>query len=145
MPKLGTNSVIGGGGFHHVAIKVKDYDRAVAFYRALGMTEKLTWGEGEKRGALLDAGDGNYVEIFAGGDGRPQPPLGEGQALTHVCFRSNDVPNALAVAERAGGVVTIPPKKVTINAHDGRRVELHVAFVQSPTGEAVEFFDSAEL
>jgi glyoxylase I family protein len=142
---MGNNSIIGGGGFHHVAIKVKDYDRAVAFYTAIGFVEKLSWGGDADRGALLDSGDGNYIEIFAGGDGRPQPIWGEGAPLTHVCFRSNDIPGSIAAAERAGAIITMQPRHHTIDAHDGRKVTIHIAFCQTPTGEMVEFFDSAEL
>lgn len=149
MPKLHSNPVIGGGGFHHVAIKVKDFDRAVTFYKALGFREAVSFGEGDGRGTLLDTGDGNYFEIFAGGSDAPRPGWGT-QALTdaplfHVCFRSNDLEKALAAAVAAGAKVTLEPKAITLKAHDGREIPIRVCFVQAPTGEMVEFFDSAAL
>jgi glyoxylase I family protein len=39
----GTNSVLGGGGFHHVAVRVADFDGAVHFYsEVLGFSPKVT-------------------------------------------------------------------------------------------------------
>ena len=38
----GNNASIGGGGFHHVAIRAHDFDASVKFYsEALGFTEKM--------------------------------------------------------------------------------------------------------
>ena len=68
MAFLGSNSKIGGGGFHHVAIRVYDFDATVRFYtEVLGFTDKVRWGEGDNRAIMLDTGDGNYLEVFAGG------------------------------------------------------------------------------
>ncbi len=40
----GHNATIGGGGFHHVAIKVSDFDRTIKLYcEGLGFKEKLRW------------------------------------------------------------------------------------------------------
>ena len=81
------NTILGSGGFHHVAIRVSDFERSVTFYKeVLGFVEKIRWGEAEKRGIMLDTGDGNYVEIFANGDRTPKP---EG-AWFHVAFRTTD-------------------------------------------------------
>ncbi len=143
----GTNSVLrGGGGFHHVAIKVADYERAVAFYKALGFKEKLDWGEksptGDTRGILLDSGDGNYMEVFAGGPADAKHhPWGERYALIHVAFRTSDLEHALKVAEAAGATITQQPKDIVMG-RPGKSVNIRVAFVQSPTGEVVEFFTS---
>ena len=83
----GTNETIGGGGFHHVAIRVQDFDASVKFYgETLGFREKITWGEGDKRAIMMDAGDGNYIEIFAGGTPGPKP---EG-AIIHFAIRTDD-------------------------------------------------------
>lgn len=139
------NTVLpGGGGFHHVAIKVHDYERAVAFYKALGFTEKLDWGEktatADNRGILLDAGDGNYMEIFAGGPANATyHPWGEDAALKHVAFRTSDLEHALQVAAAAGATITMQPKDIVMG-RPGKSVNIRVAFVQAPTGEVVEFF-----
>ncbi|HLL87850.1 MAG TPA: VOC family protein, partial [Tepidisphaeraceae bacterium] len=132
------NKILGGGGFHHVAIKVYDFEKAVAFYKALGMTEKLAWGEGDGRGVLLDTGDGSYFEVFAGApEAEPRDEWGKGSALIHVALRTSDVDAATELAEQHGGRVTMQPKDIKI-AH----VPVRISFVQAPTGEVVEFFQN---
>jgi len=62
------NAVIPGCGYHHVAIRAADFEGAVRFYtEGLGFRLAVRWGEGDGRAALLDGGDGNYMEVFAGG------------------------------------------------------------------------------
>jgi glyoxylase I family protein len=40
----GKNEKLGGGGFHHVAVRVPDFDAAMRFYQdVLGFTEKIAW------------------------------------------------------------------------------------------------------
>ena len=64
----GHNQKIGGGGFHHIAMQVKDFDASLQFYtEGLGFTPTVAWGEGSQRAVMLDTGDGNYFELFAGG------------------------------------------------------------------------------
>ena len=141
----GKNSTLGGGGFHHVAVKVHDYEAAVKFYTAIGMTPSLEWGEGETRGVMLDAGDGNYVEVFAGGEPGPKPTWGEGAAVIHFCIRTDDVDAATKAAAAAGGTVTREPSDVTIGNAGGRQVKTRLSFVQAPGGEVVEFMSSPGL
>jgi len=54
-------------GFHHIALRAKDYDKTFEFYtKALGFTPKLSWGEGDSRAAMLDIRDRRCGEICAG-------------------------------------------------------------------------------
>jgi len=129
---MGNNRVIGGGGIHHAAIRVHDFDASVKFYtEVLGFTERVRWGEGDKRGILLDTGDGNYLEIFAGGAPGPKP---EG-AFLHLALRTDDVDAAIEVARAAGMEVTVEPKDVSLGP-----VQARVAFFKGPDGEIIEFF-----
>ena len=74
-------------GFHHVAIRVQDFDAAIAFYRdGLGFPEQIRWSDGQKMIALLDTGGGDYIEILS--NGKP-PPLAEG-AWGHLALRTDD-------------------------------------------------------
>jgi glyoxylase I family protein len=134
---MATNHKIGGGGFHHVAIKVRDFDATLKFYMSsLGFTERLRWGEGDSRAALLDSGDGNYLEVFAGG---PQERKPDG-SIIHMAFRTNDVDAAIEVARAAGAEITVEPKDVLISSNPPTPVR--IAFFKGPDGEVIEFFQS---
>ena len=132
------NAKIGGGGFHHVAIKVARFDEAVRLYtEGLGFTRKAVWGEGDDRGTLLDTGDGNYLEIFAGG----LEAAGDHPRIFHFALRTTDTDAAHAVALAAGAVETMAPKDVVIPSTPP--IPIRISFVRTPTGESVEFFQNA--
>ena len=134
----GTNEAIGGGGFHHVAVKVGDFDAAVEFYTgALGFAEKRSWGEGEGRAVMLDTGDGNYLEIFAGGSDDPEP---EG-AVLHFALRTDDTDAAVARVRAAGAEITVEPKDVEIPSRP-EPTPVRLAFFRAPGGVIVEFFQN---
>ncbi|MGD0090868.1 MAG: VOC family protein [Planctomycetota bacterium] len=133
----GTNAVLGGGGFHHVALKVQDFEGAVRFYKALGFTEKISWGEGNGRAVMLDTGDGNCLEIFAGGSAEAKP---EG-AVLHFALRTGNCDAALAAARAAGAQVTMEPKSVEIPSRPSR-TPVRIAFCKGPGGEVIELFQS---
>jgi glyoxylase I family protein len=132
-----TNKVLGGGGFHHVAIRVRDYEKSVKFYKdVLGFVEKIRWGEGDGRGIMLDTGDGNYMEVFAGGK-EPKP---EG-LFFHVAFRTNDCNAAIERARAAGMEVTFEPKDINLPSTPGP-TPIRIAFFKGPDGELIEFFEN---
>ena len=130
----GGNEAIGGGGFHHVAIRVAGFEEAVRFYtEGLGMVEKVRWGQGDGRAVMLDTGDGNYVEIFAGGDGE----AGKG-AILHYALRTGDVDAAIERARAAGAEVTMEPRDVAIPSDPA--LPVRSAFCKAPGGEVIAFF-----
>ena len=131
----GHNEAIGGGGFHHVALRVPDFDASVRFYtEALGFVESVAWGEGDKRAVMLDTGDGNYLEIFAGGQATPD----EGGAMLHFALRSSDVDAAVERVRAAGAEVTMEPRDVDIPSDPS--LPVRIAFFKGPAGELVELF-----
>lgn len=134
--KTGTNDKIGGGGFHHIAFTVRDFDATVAFYtEALGCRQHLAWeSKAGARATLLDTGDGNYVEIFENAD-LPESEVGQ---VMHYCFRSDNVDKAVAAAVAGGAEVTMEPQELTIPSDPPLSVRL--AFVKAPGGHLVEFF-----
>jgi len=146
----GSNTALKGGGFHHVAIRANDFDATLKFYaEGLGFRRRFGWGEdgrsrGERdsRAALLDSGDGNYLEVFAGGTRTEGEAVPEG-ALLHVAFRTTDVDSAVEKARAAGALVTVEPKTVPINGD--RPVEFRIAFIRGLDGEIIEFFQNDEL
>jgi glyoxylase I family protein len=130
------NKVIPGLGFHHAALKVKDFEKAVAFYRdGLGMTPVVGWGEGDNRAQMLDLGDGGILEIFAGGSDELQAK-GKYQ---HIALTTASVDQAYEAALKAGAKPLTPPKQVDIDANPAP-ISLYIAFVIGPDGEEVEFF-----
>jgi glyoxylase I family protein len=134
----GRNKTIGGGGFHHVAIRVRDFDATVRFYtEALGFTEKISWGEGDRRAIMLDTGDGNYMEIFAGAKDQPKS---EG-AILHFALRTDDCDAALERARAAGAEVTMEPKEILIPSTP-HPTPIRIAFCKGPDGEMTEFFQN---
>ena len=134
----GQNATIGGGGFHHLAIRSRDFDASVKFYtEGLGFTEKIAWGEGDGRAVMLDTGDGNYVEVFAGGSNAPKP---EGSVL-HFALRTGNCDVAIERARAAGAEVTVEPKDVTIPSRPAP-TPVRIAFCKGPDGEVIEFFQN---
>jgi glyoxylase I family protein len=131
----GKNETIGGGGLHHVAIRAFDFDATVQFYsQGLGFTEKIRWGEGDRRAVLLDTGEGDYLEVFAGGKDEPKP---EG-AILHFALRTTDCDTAIERARAAGAVVTMEPRDITIASTPPAKIR--IAFCKGPDGEVIEFF-----
>ena len=133
----GHNGVIGGGGFHHIAMRVHNFDASIKFYtEGLGFEPRVTWGEDDKRAAMLDTGDGNYLEIFAGGSDEPRS---EGTVL-HFALRTTDCDKAIEAARAAGAEVTVEPKDVDIRSSPV--LPARIAFCKGPDGEVIEFFQN---
>jgi glyoxylase I family protein len=130
-------------GFHHVAIRARDFDASVKFYaEVLGFRPKIQWNEAPKRAIMLDAGDGNYLEVFE----RPQQgPPAEDAAILHFALRTDDTDAVLERARAAGCQVTMEPRALNIkNVLPGvaDEVPVRIAFVKGPDGEVVEFFQN---
>ncbi len=136
------NQKIGGGGFHHVAIRARDFDRSVNFYTdVLGFAPRIAWGEAPARAIMLDTGDGNYLEIFERPDQAP-PPETE-HAILHFALRTDDTDAAVKLARDAGCEVTMEPKDVDIPTTLGPHpVPVRIAFFKGPDGEVVELFEN---
>ncbi|MDE1169638.1 MAG: DJ-1/PfpI family protein [Verrucomicrobium sp.] len=128
-----------GGGFHHTAIQVRNYDETIAFYKKLGFTEKVAWKHDARRAAMLDSGDGNYLEVF-----EREARLGEIPAeggILHFALRTPDVDAAHAAALAAGATEQRAPADVTI-PNEAYPVPVRISFVKAPGGEVVEFFQN---
>lgn len=150
MPKIGHNATLHGGGFHHLAIRAYDFEKSLAFYiDGLGFKRAYGWGEDARstggkdtRAVMLDTGDGNYLELFAGGTRKPDMDAPEG-ILWHFALRTTNCAVALDRARAAGAVVTVEPKVVPIKGDTPQ--DFHIAFVKGPDGEVIEFFQNDTL
>jgi glyoxylase I family protein len=151
-----------GPGLHHVGLFVADVKAAVKFYtEGLGFTVRQEWPDatGTKGGdtykfvlpgVLLDAGDGNYVELFPAGDGKLSPPS---FPLNHFALRVADVDKAYARAIKAGAKpfeFKLPDKPwdgtpLDVKLGGDRPETIRIAFVLGPNGELIEFFHSKVL
>lgn len=129
------NQIIKNAGFHHVALRCKDIQKSIAMYEALGMKEKLRWGEGEKLIVMLDIGNGDCLELFANGSDF----YSENGKWQHVALAVEDVESAFKIAVDAGFVPDIYPKIAPLDSTP-YKTALNVAFVKGPDGESLEFF-----
>jgi glyoxylase I family protein len=132
------NTQISGCGFHHVAVRTPDWDGSLNFWtQGLGMNVAVEWGEAPRRAALLDMGDGNYLELFE------REPLANTDAeapILHFCLRTDNCDAAVEKARAAGAQVTVEPTDPDVFAQKGLKVR--IAFVKGPGGEVCEFFQN---
>lgn len=122
-------------GFHHVALRAKDFDSSVAFYKTLGLTECVRWGEGDGRAIMLDMGDGGRIEIFARGEDRDRVD----ERFLHLAFAVDDVDAAYETAVKAGASTKYEPYEAS-PPDAVPPIRMRVAFVYGPDGELLEFF-----
>lgn len=148
----GKNDAIAGGGFHHIAIRAYDFDASLRFYtEGLGFTRRYGWGvdgradgERDSRAALLDTGDGNYLELFAGGT-RPHGSAPPEEVVLHFALRTTDTDAATERARQAGATVTQEPKSVVPNHAEAPAQTFRISFVRGLDGELIEFFQNENL
>lgn len=140
MSETNINKKIPGLGFHHIALKVKDLDKSIEFYTiGLGMTPVVGWREGDKRIQMLDLGNGDILELFAGGSDELQA-VGKWQ---HFAMCVEDVDAAYKTAIKAGAESHIEPKTVPLDSQP-YKMSIRIAFVKGLDGEQLEFFKVVE-
>jgi glyoxylase I family protein len=134
------NSILGGGGFHHVCVKTRDWDATMRFYRdTLGCTEKIAWRAAPQRAVMLDTGDGNYLEVFE--DLTYVGPTNG--AIFHFAFRTTRLDDVAARVRAAGARITVEPRDVTIPTTNGASpVPVRIFFCEGPNGESIEFLQN---
>jgi lactoylglutathione lyase len=105
-------------GIHHVAIRVTDLERSVAFYERhfdLRVASRMTLASGGNVAFLVHPAGGAQLELIAGlTDHHPGDGL-----VHHVAFGADDVP-AVFEQLRAAGVATLEEAPVVLA--NGRRL-----------------------
>jgi catechol 2,3-dioxygenase-like lactoylglutathione lyase family enzyme len=119
-------------GIGHVAIRVKDIERTLAFYVGkLGFSEMMRLDRDGRLWLLyLRITDTQYLEVFPEAEGDRAPPR-EANGLNHLCLEVDDIDTAVADLEAAGVPLTSPRKQgadgnlqAWIEDPDGNRIEL---------------------
>jgi catechol 2,3-dioxygenase-like lactoylglutathione lyase family enzyme len=133
------NLKLRGGGLHHVAIEASDFERSLRFYtEGLGFREVLTFPEEGQTVAMLDTGDGTYVELFSDGPGERSS-----SSILHLALRTADCDEAARRARTAGGTITQEPTDVVLEGDPP--VPVRYSFCEGPDGEQIELFQSDAL
>jgi catechol 2,3-dioxygenase-like lactoylglutathione lyase family enzyme len=134
------NPILGNGGFHHVCIKTRNWDRTMQFYQELlGCTVKIAWRAAPQRAILLDTGDGNYIEVFEDLAYTPAP----NGSVAHFAFRTTRLDEVAARVRASGAKITMEPKDVSIATTNGAgAVPIRIFFCEGPSGEVIEFFQN---
>ena len=122
-------------GFHHVALKVKDFDKAMDFYKKLGFKVYTRWGDDDRPVVLIDTGNNNYIELFNQGDEIKEDNYG----YIHLAFSCDDVQKMYDKAIECGAKPNIAPKVVMPDS-EPLKITINCAFVIGPNGEQIEFF-----
>ena len=140
------NAILGGGGFHHVCVKTRDWDRTMQFYReTLGCVEKVAWRTAPNRAVMLDCGNANYIEVF---EDAGYLPAANG-AVLHFALRTTRLDEITARVRAFGAKITMEPKDVTIaNTASGPYavsgpLPIRIFFCEGPNGEVIEFFQNS--
>ena len=128
------NATTPGCGFHHISIHTQKFDEAMHLYRdILGMQVRIQFDRGTRRFALLDMGDGSFVELSM--DTASNETLSPGNPLAHFALATTDVRGVIEKLRAAGIPITMEPKDIQLGP-----LPASVAFFTGPSGESVELF-----
>ena len=118
----------------HVALRVHDLDRSLAFYAQLGLSEsfRLHHDDGSLMLVYLHIGGDRFLELFPDGPS-PPPPSG---SFMHLCLVTGDLHAEVAELEAHGVTIDRPP---TLGLDHNWQ-----AWVSDPDGNAVELMQLSE-
>jgi lactoylglutathione lyase len=134
-------------GIGHVALKVADIGRSLAFYRdRLGFTEMmhLDRDDGSLWLVYLRITDTQFIELFPGGEGDVAPDR-DRTAINHFCIECIDLQATAQSLHAAGVALTVEPKigldnnwQCWIADPDGNRIEFMQMAPDSMQAVAIE-------
>lgn len=122
-------------GYGHVAIKVKNLDASLAFYRdTLGFPEmlRLRKDDGTVWLIYLRITDQHYIEIFPGAE-NDRAPGWNANGVNHMCLTVTDLEATTRQIKDAGIVLT----KDIQAGRDGNRQ----AWIEDPDGNRIELME----
>ena len=92
-------------GFHHLAMNVTEFDKSKDFYTGvLGFTAAKEWGGPGSRALMLDAGNGNYIELF-----EKEKADATGDTIIHFALRSDNCDEIMEKVRQSGAEITVEP------------------------------------
>jgi lactoylglutathione lyase len=119
----------------HTMVRVKDLDRAIAFYKLLGLEETRR----------IDNDKGRFTLVFLAPPGQPECPVeltynwdgdeglpSDSRHFGHLAYRVEDIYAKCAELQAAGVTINRPPR-------DGR-----MAFVRSPDNISIELLQEGD-
>jgi lactoylglutathione lyase len=127
------------GSLGHIALRVNDLERSLAFYGKLGFPEflRLTQADGRAWIAYLRVTDELYIELFPGGDGSSVPGP-ETTGVNHLCLTTDDIEQTAAHLE-AMGIAASAPLVPSRRGVDGNRG----MWIIDPDGNRIEIMEMA--
>lgn len=139
MPVGTKNTVIPGGGCHHIAVQTRDWDASMKLYRdVLGMPVAAEFGPPEHKIVLLDMGDGSYMELFQPEANTPAPgAAAPNDPVTHFALATTNTKAATEHVRQAGYEITMEPETLDLGP-----LTVTIAFFRGPNGESIEFFQT---
>ena len=119
--------------FHHIGLQVKDAQKSLDFYTALGGKVVHSFPMGDNAGTiyLVDLGNNAVVEIIPRGNGQEE----KDPHWAHVALRTDDARAAYDLAIKSGAVTRTEPKEAGLGT-----MAVTLAFVYGPDREVIEFF-----
>ncbi len=115
----------------HVAVRVKDFDRSLAFYVGkLGFSEMFRLDrDGRLWIIYLRVTDDQFLELFSDAIG-DRAPATEAIGLNHLCLTVDDI-DSIIDQLAAKEVALTRPKKLAIDGN-------HQAWIEDPDGNRIE-------
>ncbi len=128
-------------GLHHMSMRVPDMEKSLRFYReTLGLTLKTAFILDEMRFAMLDTGNGTYLELVE--IQQPVRAAGEREVFWHLALRTTDLDKAMAAVEKAGCTIVVPIRPLSLrNDVTGQSWPIRVGFFLGPDGELIELLE----
>ncbi len=138
-------------GISHMAIRVKDIDRSLAFYQdVLGFAEmfRLNQEDGSLWLVYLRINDTTYLELFPDGVGERAPGK-PAVGFNHICLEVTDIEEVIAEMARHDVPLTSPlqtgldhNRQAWVEDPDGNRIELMEIAPHSLQLRAIERLNS---
>lgn len=127
--------------FHHVSMKVQNYEECLKFYLGLGMGIYCEWSWEENvgefikgdRNCFLDVGNGPFLELHEVREENSRPGV-----IEHMCLHVEDVDEVYEQALRLGAISVKAPFENQLMCEPKPIPNHRTCVVAGPAGEQIE-------